>query len=366
MGRRARAVEDLVSRKESAFWRGKRVFVTGHTGFKGSWLSAWLKLLGASVTGYSLAPERKPNLFEDAQISEGMHSIIGDVRDRVALAGAIEEASPEIVLHLAAQPLVRRSYAEPVETFASNVLGTVHLLDAVRHAPSVRVVLIVTTDKCYENHEWCWGYRETDALGGRDPYSVSKACAELVTLAYRQSFLSERVAVASARAGNVIGGGDWAEDRVVPDIVRSVIAARPAFIRNPRAVRPWQHVLDPLSGYLLLAQRLWWSPELAGAYNFGPSSPDAVSVRVLAEAIVESLGRGSLEFGESSGNAGLHEASSLRLDCAKARSLLRWAPRLDTDRAIALTARFYSECLADPRSASTLVREQITAYGRPE
>jgi CDP-glucose 4,6-dehydratase len=359
-------VEDLVKPKESAFWRGKRVFVTGHTGFKGSWLCAWLKHLEASVTGFALAPDSKPNLFEDAHVADGMRSILADVRDRGALAAAIEEASPEIVFHLAAQPLVRRSYAEPVETFASNVLGTVHLLDAVRHAPSVRVALIVTTDKCYENHEWCWGYRETDTLGGRDPYSASKACAELVTQAYRQSFLSERVAVATARAGNVIGGGDWAEDRIVPDIVRSIVAGRPAFIRNPRAVRPWQHVLDPLSGYLLLAQRLWWSPELSGAYNFGPSTSDAVTVRTLAEAIVAELGRGTLEFGERATSAELHEASSLRLDCAKAHSALGWAPHLDTERAIALTARFYSDYLANPRAASTLVREQISAHGRPE
>lgn len=360
-------MEDLVNRAQIGdFWQGKRVFVTGHTGFKGSWLSAWLEQLGASVTGFSLPPETKPNLFDDAQIARGMRSVFGDVRDRAALTSAIAAANPEIVLHLAAQPLVRRSYAEPIATFASNVLGTVHLLEAVRETPSVRVAVIVTTDKCYQNREWCWGYRETDTLGGRDPYSASKACAELVTEAYRQSFLGERVAVATARAGNVIGGGDWAEDRIVPDIIRSVIAERPAFIRSPSAVRPWQHVLDPIAGYLLLARRLWWSPELAGAYNFGPSSPDAVSVRALAEALVKSLGRGTLEFGEAISSPGLHEARSLRLDCAKAHSALGFAPRLDTERSIALTARFYSDYLAEPRAAPGLVREQLIAYGSPQ
>ncbi|WP_437565890.1 CDP-glucose 4,6-dehydratase [Sorangium sp. So ce542] len=342
------------------FYAGRRVFVTGHTGFKGSWLTAWLRLLGAHVTGYALPPEGAPSLFADARIGEGVTSILGDICDEERLARAMAEARPEIVLHLAAQALVRRSYARPLETFATNVLGTARVLEAARRLPSVRVVVVVTTDKCYENHEWVWGYRETDALGGHDTYSASKACAELVASAYRRSFYGREVALATARAGNVIGGGDWAEDRIVPDIVRSVAAGEPARIRHPRAVRPWQHVLDPLSGYLLLARRLWDDPAgYSGAWNFGPDDAEPTTVHRLAEAIVRALGRGSLDLAEPSDGERLHEAGALRLDCSKARSRLGWRPLLDTDRAIQLTSAWYARYLEDRGRARSLVDEQL-------
>ncbi|NOS86960.1 MAG: CDP-glucose 4,6-dehydratase, partial [Methylococcaceae bacterium] len=246
---------------DTSFWHGKRVLLTGHTGFKGSWLSLWLQTMGAQVLGYALAPPTQPSLFVVAKVSDGLTSIIGDVRDLNALSAELAKFMPEIIIHLAAQPLVRYSYQNPVETYATNVLGTVHLLDAVRSTPSVKAVLCVTTDKCYENREWLWGYREHEALGGYDPYSSSKACAELVTAAYRNAYFSadgyaqHGVAVASARAGNVIGGGDWAADRLIPDILHALSENRPVLIRNPNAIRPWQHVLEPLSGYLLLAQK---------------------------------------------------------------------------------------------------------------
>src|SRR2546425_558831 len=243
---------------KTEFWRTKRVFVTGHTGFKGAWLSLWLEKLGAKVTGYALAPPSKPNLFEVANIAEGMTSIIADIGDYHALRAAVDQARPEIIIHMAAQSLVRFSYANPIETYATNVLGTVHLLESVRHTPGIKAVLNVTSDKCYENREWIWGYRESEPMGGADPYSSSKGCAELVTAAYRQSFCTADAAprIASCRAGNVIGGGDWAEDRLVPDIARAILAGEPVIIRNPGATRPWQHVLEPLRGYLILAMKL--------------------------------------------------------------------------------------------------------------
>jgi len=323
----------------SSFWRGRKVFLTGHTGFKGSWLSLWLQRLGADVHGYALAAPTTPALFDIARVGEHMHSTIGDVRDLQALTGAMRNTAPEVVLHMAAQPLVRQSYADPAETYSTNVMGTVHLLEAVRRTPSVRAVVNVTSDKCYENREWVWGYREDEPMGGYDPYSSSKGCAELVTAAYRNSFFgtprdgSPGLALASARAGNVIGGGDWACDRLIPDLLRALDAGEPIAIRNPHAVRPWQHVLEPLSGYLRIAQLLYEDGErYAGAWNFGPRDEDAKSVQWIVDRVIERWGgsaRWHLDTAEHP-----HEAHHLRLDCAKAAAYLDWRPRWSLSRAI--------------------------------
>jgi CDP-glucose 4,6-dehydratase len=313
------------------FWSGKRVFVTGHTGFKGSWLSLWLQQLGAEVTGYALQPPTNPSLFEVAQVAQGMTSVIGDIRDCVLLASTLRQASPDIVIHMAAQPLVRRSYVDPVETYSTNVMGTVHLLEAVRQTPSVRAVVNVTTDKCYENKEWVWGYRENEPMGGFDPYSSSKGCAELVTAAYRNSFFNaathseHHVALATARAGNVIGGGDWAQDRLIPDILRAIQNGESVNIRNPHATRPWQHVLEPLSGYLVLAEKLYsQGPAFAEAFNFGPLEEDAKPVQWIVEQLTQNWGDGTHP----------HEAHYLKLDCSKARATLAWTPRWHLGQAL--------------------------------
>ena len=332
------------------FWRGKRVLLTGHTGFKGSWLSLWLQSMGAQVVGYALAPPTQPSLFEVAQVGAGMTSIVGDIRDLAHLRAVFDEHQPEIVFHLAAQALVRYSYSEPVETYATNVMGTVNLLEAVRHSPSVKAVVNVTSDKCYENREWAWGYRENEAMGGYDPYSNSKGCAELVTAAYRQSFFQQSSinhqpspAVASGRAGNVIGGGDWAEDRLIPDILRAITENRPVHIRAPHAIRPWQHVLEPLSGYLELAEKLYTDgTDYAEGWNFGPSDEDAKPVQWIVEQLTEAWGDGAswtLDGGDHP-----HEAHYLKLDCSKAKMRLHWTPRwhlTDTLRAIVEWQRAY-------------------------
>jgi CDP-glucose 4,6-dehydratase len=313
---------------DPAFWAGKRVFLTGHTGFKGSWLSLWLQKMGAQLTGFALAPPTDPALFDVARVGEGMTSIIGDIRERETLAQALVEADPEIVIHMAAQPLVRASYDDPVGTYATNVMGTVHLLEAVRQAPNVRAVCIVTTDKCYENREWAWGYREDEAMGGYDPYSNSKGCAELVTLAYRRSFFGggSATAIASGRAGNVIGGGDWAIDRLIPDILRAIGEGREVQIRNPHAIRPWQHVLEPLSGYLVLCQALWQRPEMAAeAWNFGPRDEDARPVQWIVERMCDIWGEGARWTRDQGIHP--HEAHYLKLDISKARAQLGWQPR---------------------------------------
>lgn len=316
------------------FWRGKRVLVTGHTGFKGSWLALWLVQLGAKVSGYALAPPTLPSLFELAQIGELVDSHLGDVRDGETLSRITDTARPEIVFHLAAQPLVRESYKEPVATYATNVMGTVNLLEAVRRCDTVLAVVVVTTDKCYDNREWCWGYRENEPLGGYDPYSSSKACAELVTAAYRSSFFQAGGALASARAGNVIGGGDWAADRLVPDCLRALLAQAPVRIRNPHAIRPWQHVLEPLAGYLLLARRLYEAgSDFAEAWNFGPAEEDARPVDWIVKRLCALWGENAgwqLDPGEHP-----HEASYLKLDCAKARTRLGWRPQWDLETALA-------------------------------
>jgi CDP-glucose 4,6-dehydratase len=323
-----------------SFWRGKRVFLTGHTGFKGSWLSIWLQHLGAEVTGYALNPPTDPSLFEAANVADGMRSIIGDVRDLGALQKAMQEASPEVVIHMAAQPLVRYSYSNPVETYATNVMGSVHLFEAVRNTKSVMAVVNVTSDKCYENREWVWGYREDEAMGGYDPYSNSKGCAELVTAAYRSSFFNpdqynqHGVAVASARAGNVIGGGDWAGDRLIPDFIRAIVADETVVIRSPNAIRPWQHVLEPLSGYLVLAEKLYThGNQFAEAWNFGPSDTDAKSVGWIINELVTNWGDGA-SFKVDEASANLHEANFLKLDCSKATINLGWKPQWDAAETI--------------------------------
>ena len=323
-----------------SFFNGKRVFVTGHTGFKGSWLSLWLSRLGAEVTGYALPPPTAPSLFELARIHELLHSHIGDIRDTQELATVMAEARPEIVFHLAAQPLVRDSYKIPVETYATNVMGTVNLLEAVRHCPSVRAVISITTDKCYENREWSWGYREDDRLGGFDPYSGSKACSELVTATYRSSYFnpetygSHGVAVATARAGNVIGGGDWAGDRLVPDIIRALSAGEVVRIRNPHAIRPWQHVLEPLSGYLGLAKKLYEAgAEYGEGWNFGPNDADARPVEWLVQELCRLWG-GDARYAIDAGDHP-HEAHYLKLDCSKARTRLGWEPRWELSISLA-------------------------------
>ena len=331
---------------DAEFWSGKKVFLTGHTGFKGSWLSLWLQSLGANVTGYATAPPTKPSLFEEAKLAKGMTSLQGDIRDLDALCKAMKVALPEIVIHMAAQPLVRYSYANPVETYQTNVMGTVNLFEAVRQSGSVRVVVNVTTDKCYENKEWPWGYRETEPMGGYDPYSNSKGCSELVTSSYRNSFFNptdyqqHRVAVASARAGNVIGGGDWAEDRLLPDFLRSIISSEPVKVRSPNAIRPWQHVLEPLSGYLTLAEALWnHGPEFGEGWNFGPNDEDARTVLWIVNKMTQLWGEGaSWEF---EGSPQPHEANFLKLDISKARSALMWTPRWKLEYALEMITSWY-------------------------
>jgi len=345
-----------------SFWSGRKVFLTGHTGFKGAWLSLWLHRMGATVTGYSLAPDTNPNLYEVARVGECVTSVEGDIRDLPALKQAMHQAQPEIVIHMAAQSLVRRSYLEPVDTMATNVLGTVNVLESVRTVGSVKAVVNVTSDKCYQNNESGWGYREIDAMGGHDPYSASKGCAELVTAAWRQSFLSKgHVALGSARAGNVIGGGDWAEDRLVPDIVRAFVAGCPAAIRNPHAVRPWQHVLEPLSGYLTLAQQLVdQGQNFAEGWNFGPGDDDTRDVFWIVRHLAELWGNAA-SWQQDIETTKPHEAQQLRLDCAKARQRLGWRPRLNLSQALGWTVAWYRAHSAHEDMRATTER-QINDY----
>ncbi|WP_343710970.1 CDP-glucose 4,6-dehydratase [Kosakonia radicincitans] len=317
---------------DASFWKGKRVFITGHTGFKGSWLTLWLQSMGAVLKGYSLNPPTEPSLYESAAVDDLIDSTIGDIRNFDQLHAAISAFRPEIVFHMAAQPLVRLSYDEPIETYSTNVMGTVHLLEAVKRVGGVKAIVNITSDKCYENREWVWGYREHEAMGGYDPYSNSKGCAELVASAYRNSFFNEKdyakhgVALASVRAGNVIGGGDWAKDRLIPDILRSFENNQTVIIRNPHAIRPWQHVLEPLSGYIAIAQRLYEEgPAFAEGWNFGPHEDDAMPVQFIVETMVKIWGDDAAWLLD--GNEHPHEAHYLKLDCSKARMRLGWQPR---------------------------------------
>jgi CDP-glucose 4,6-dehydratase len=352
------------TRPQARFWAGRRVLVTGHTGFKGAWLSLWLAQLGAEVCGFADGVPTVPSLYEAARVADVVESVTGDVRDGDGVAAAVARLRPEIVLHLAAQPLVRRSFADPVPTFAVNVMGTVHVLEAVRRAGGdIRAVVVVTSDKCYENREWPWAYREREAMGGHDPYSASKGAAELVTASYRSSFFGgdDAAAVATARAGNVIGGGDWAQDRLVPDIARAVAAGEPVRVRNPDAVRPWQHVLNPLAGYLVLAQRLCEDRAAAArAFNFGPAEDDARPVGWIVQRLAQAWGDGAVRF-EPDPGPHPHEAHHLKVDSSLARSVLGWRPGWDLEQALDQTAGWYRATAggADAR-ATTLA--QLEAF----
>jgi len=329
-----------VTMMNELFWKNKKIFITGHTGFKGSWLCLWLHQLGAKITGYALSPTI-PSLFESANVSSVLEkNIIKDINDYTALQYAMLQAQPEIVFHLAAQSLVQTSYQKPVDTYQTNVMGTVNLLQSVVNCESVQVVVNITSDKCYENKEWVWGYRETDRLGGYDPYSNSKACAELVTNAYRDSFLNQKnIKLASCRAGNVIGGGDWAENRLVPDMMRGFLSGEEINIRNPNAIRPWQHVLEPLSGYLLLAEKMFKNKMLTGAWNFGPEEKDVQPVSFIVDHISHFWPENKINM-KNNEQFG-HEAGILKLDTSKAKNLLHWKPKLNIQQALDYTSQWY-------------------------
>ena len=343
------------------FWNRKRVLITGHTGFKGSWLAFWLKLLGAEVCGYALAPETQPNLFENLQLKNQIKSVVGDVRDLPAFEKVLEDFQPEIIFHLAAQSLVRKSYRAPVDTYATNVIGTINVLEAVRQVNFVKVVVVITTDKVYENKEWHWAYRENERLGGFDPYSNSKACAELAVSAYRNSFFAEsRTLIATARAGNVIGGGDWSEDRLLPDVFRSLIFGEKLLIRNPNSIRPWQHALEPLAGYMLLAEKLYAGEKnFAESWNFGSSDEDAKTVEWILEEIRKSWNE-PINWKIASGIQP-HEAKILKLDSTKAKSELNWLPKLNLAEAINLTVEWYRG-FKDKKNLIELTGNQIKFY----
>ncbi|MGB3147023.1 MAG: CDP-glucose 4,6-dehydratase [Paracoccaceae bacterium] len=350
----------------SSFWKGRRVFLTGHTGFKGAWAATWLVAMGARVTGFAHAPETDPNLWSLLGLAE-VDDVEADLNDRAALDVALHRADPEVVLHLAAQALVRRSYRDPVETFATNVLGTVNLLDAARACKNLRAIVVATSDKAYENVEQIWGYRESDPMGGRDPYSASKGACEIATSAMAKSFFApcanggHPARVATVRAGNVIGGGDWSEDRLVPDIVRGCLGPQGSLtLRAPGSIRPWQHVLEPIRGYLMVAERLAAGDDAAASgWNFGPEPADERAVIEVAQAMVKTLGKGRILIEESAANP--HEARLLRLDCARARAELGWVPALHFDESVAMTAGWYADWAAG-RPAVEICREQIAAY----
>ncbi|MEP1488981.1 MAG: CDP-glucose 4,6-dehydratase [Algibacter sp.] len=320
-------MDQIKSKVNPSFWEGKKVYLTGHTGFKGSWLSLWLQSMGAIIKGYALEPNTSPALFNEARVSERMESEIGDIKNLEQLSKSMKSFNPDILIHMAAQPLVRLSYLEPVDTYATNVMGTVNVLESARFCLNLKSIVSVTTDKCYENNEWEWGYRESEPMGGYDPYSSSKGCAELVTSAYRRSFFNteNEASVASARAGNVIGGGDWSDDRLIPDILRAFEKHKPVIVRNPLSTRPWQHVLEPLSGYLVLAERLFEDRnKFAEGWNFGPKDEGCKSVQWILDKMVSSWGEGASWKLDENNNP--HEAGFLKLDCSKAASKLKWIP----------------------------------------
>lgn len=364
MGLRQGTLENLEMshppRPDSSFWRNRRVLLTGHTGFKGAWLALWLHRMGARVTGIGLVPATAPNLYSLARVDTAVSSNFCDIRNAPALAEIVRGAKPEIVFHLAAQSLVRESYASPLETFSTNVMGTANVLDALRGQPGVRAAVVITTDKVYRNLEQPYPYREDDPLGGHDPYSASKAASELVVASYRDAFLqSQGVAVASARAGNVIGGGDWCADRLIPDAVRAWSAGNPLKIRRPDAVRPWQHVLDPLAGYLMLAEQLCTQPALAGAWNFGPLTHEAATVRAVVELAGSMWQSAEVEFGN--GSEGPHEAGWLALEIAKARSVIGAKPKWSLEQAVSRTMRWYRQ-QQEGADARALCEAEIGEY----
>jgi CDP-glucose 4,6-dehydratase len=344
-----------------SFWQNKRVLLTGHTGFKGSWLSLLLSQLGAKVTGFALAPPTQPNLFDLAGVQDHITHVVGDIRNYADLFAVIQEAQPEIVIHMAAQPLVLASYDQPIETYATNVMGTVNLFEALRQTKSVKAIVNVTTDKCYENKEWNWGYRENDVLGGHDPYSNSKACAELVTSAFRNSFFKGmNIGSASARAGNVIGGGDWAQNRLIPDIIQACMDDKTVSIRNPEAMRPWQHVLEPLQGYLLLAEKLYQHPEqFAEAWNFGPQDEDTQPVRWIADYVVKQWGQSARWAIQPIHQP--HEACYLKLDHSKAKTKLGWQPRWNLKDGLNKTIEWY-QAYQQKQNMHDVTIAQITSH----
>jgi CDP-glucose 4,6-dehydratase len=344
-----------------SFWQSKRVLITGHTGFKGSWLSFWLNLLGADMCGYSLSPENSPNIFENLKLETQIKSETGDIRDLPHFQKTVQDFQPEIVFHLAAQPLVRRSYREPLETYTTNVIGTINVLEAIRHADCVKAVVVSTTDKVYENHESGVGYQESDRLGGFDPYSNSKACAELVVSAYRNSFFADnKTLIATGRAGNVIGGGDWSEDRLMPDVFRSLIFGEKLLIRNPNSVRPWQHVLEPLSGYMLLAEKLFnGGKDFATAWNFGPEDEDSKPVGWILDEI-KTFWADNVNWEIAAGNHP-HETNLLKLDITKAKNTLGWKPRLSLKESLNLTVEWYKAFMNNSDLRET-TRKQIEGF----
>jgi CDP-glucose 4,6-dehydratase len=373
VGKREGSVEDVVKPYATNaepfarnLWEGRRVFLTGHTGFKGGWLAQWLATKGAKIRGYALDPATEPNLFTLASVADVLDDNRGDIQDYPKLEASLTDFEPEVVFHLAAQPLLRRSYADPLGTYGTNVMGTANVLEAVRKSPSVRAVVCVTTDKCYQNREWAWPYRETDPLGGHDPYSSSKACAEIVAAAYRDSYFpisklnEHHVAIATARAGNVIGGGDWSDDRLIPDLIRGFHAGQPVLIRRPNAIRPWQHVLEPLQGYITLAEHLLAGRvEAASAFNFGPSEDDAWPVERIANRLANMWGPDAAWVQDNA--ASVHEAHYLKLDSSKSRADLEWRPRLNLETALEWTVEWYWKWQCSAELAAE-TRDQIHRY----
>ena len=348
------------------FWNGKKVFITGHTGFKGSWLSLWLQSMGALVKGYALEPPTSPSLFVEAKVANNMESEIGDIRNLDTLKASMTAFNPDVLIHMAAQPLVRLSYLEPVETYAINVMGTVNVLESARSCSNLKAIVSVTTDKCYENKEWEWGYLENEPMGGHDPYSNSKGCAELVTSAYRKSFFNSpgTPSLAPARAGNVIGGGDWAEDRLIPDILKSFESNKPVIIRNPLSTRPWQHVLEPLSGYLVLAQQLFSNgDDFAEGWNFGPKEEDSKPISWILDKMLTDWGNGA--GWELDTNNNPHEAKFLKLDCSKAAYKLHWQPRWDLEYTLRTIVSWHQKW-SEGKNMNEICLQEIARYLKSE
>jgi CDP-glucose 4,6-dehydratase len=355
-------MERLNGKVSPTFWKNKRVFLTGHTGFKGSWLSMWLQEMGAHVKGFSLAPHTTPNLFHEAKVKEGMESEIGDIRDLQLITESMCDFDPEIVIHMAAQPLVRLSYSEPVETYATNVMGTIHVLEAARKCKNLKSIVAITTDKCYENKEWPWGYRENEPMGGHDPYSSSKGCCELLIASYRNSFFNtpESASLASVRAGNVIGGGDWSDDRLIPDILKAFEKSEPAVVRNPLSTRPWQHVLEPLSGYLVLAEKLYQDgDQFAEAWNFGPRDEDCQSVAYILDKMIATWDQGASWVMDA--NSHPHEAGFLKLDCSKAKQKLHWEPKWNLEFTLTSIVKWHKAFLQN-ENIRLICQNEIQSY----